>query len=649
MARRSRPARWTHPVVVLAALVLVGLAVLAVIGPILWGGQAEQTDVLSASQGASGAHPFGTDTLGRDLLARTLAGTRLSLLLAVTAAVLGMALGIPLGVVPAVLGPRWRRLVAGAIGAAIALPGLLLALFVNTVIGIGAAGAVLGIGVANAPTIARLAQTLTAGVAAKDYVAASRMLGTSRLTLLRRHILPNVAEPLILTGTMSVGWCLLEISALSFLGLGVRPPDYDWGSLLKEGLESIYVNPMGALGPGLFVIAGGLGFALLGEALSGVVAGTPPPPSSPPPSDIQARAAVPSVAGAPPVLDIQGLTVRFPTADGGWATVVDDVDLRLEEGQTLGIVGESGSGKTMTVRAIAQLVDHPGHVDAARMLVAGTDPRDLAPGERRALLGTRLAMVSQDPLTALNPALRVGGQLAEVGRVHAGLGRGRAWEAAVAQLERVHLDDPARRARQFPHEFSGGMRQRAVIGMGLMAQPSAILADEPTTALDVTVQQQVLGLLSELNREDGTAIVLISHDLAVVTDLCDRVAVMYAGRVVEEATAAQLVDGPAHPYSQALLAAVPGMDTDVEAELVAIPGRPPGLGEVPQGCAFAPRCPLAQDRCREDRPPLVTLGDGRQAACWFAGEDAVLGSSTGSPRRRVSSDLTEPAQNGGLS
>jgi peptide/nickel transport system permease protein len=292
------------------------------------------------------------------------------------------------------------------------------------------------------------------------------------------------------------------------------------------------------------------------------------------------------------------------------------VSFALARGETVGIVGESGSGKSMTALGVAQLVSYPGNVAWRELRIDDVELAGAAAAERRKLLGSELALVSQDPMTALNPALRVGRQLAEVAQVHRGMSRTEANQLAVNQLRHVRIDDPQRRARQFPHEFSGGMRQRAVIAMGLMGAPKLIIADEPTTALDVTVQRQVLALLSDLNTETGAAILLISHDIAVVTNVCQRVLVMYGGRIVEDASSDQLLADAAHPYARALLAAVPTMDSDRDRELAVIPGRPPTLADMPPGCSFAARCPLADEQCRAQTPPLVELAPGRRAACW---------------------------------
>lgn len=623
MAGRRLPI-WVprSPVAIAAAVALALILVLAIVGPVLWTGEANHTNLLDSNQEASAAHWFGTDQLGRDIFYRALVASRLSVVLAVVAAAIGMVIGIPLGLLPAVLGDRVRRLVAAFIAGAIALPGLLLALFINTVIGVGIAGAVLGVGIANAPALARLAQTLSAGVATRDYVSAARMLGASRTSLLARHILPNVAEPLILTVTMSVGWCLLEISALSFLGLGVRPPSYDWGALLSEGLQGIYINPMGAIGPGAFVVVVGVAFALLGETLTGVAKRMPSL------RGLTGRLApTVCVAGEAPTmvgptdeaslaLHADRLRVEFPDADGSPLVAVNDISLDLRRGEKVGIVGESGSGKSMTALGLAQLVGYPGHVSWQELQVDGVEIATATPEQRREVLGASLALVFQDPMSALNPALRVGRQLAEVAQIHRGSPRREANELAVRQLGHVRITEPERRARQFPFEFSGGMRQRAVIAMGLMGTPKLIIADEPTTALDVTVQRQVLDLLEQLNEETGAAILLISHDIAVVTNTCSRVIVMYGGRIVEDCSSDDLLADAAHPYSRALLASVPTMSSDRTDELAVISGRPPTLADMPEGCAFAPRCPLADERCVTDLPPLVEPLPGRKVACW---------------------------------
>jgi oligopeptide/dipeptide ABC transporter ATP-binding protein len=299
---------------------------------------------------------------------------------------------------------------------------------------------------------------------------------------------------------------------------------------------------------------------------------------------------------------------------------VRGVSFSVRPGEAIGVVGESGSGKSLTALAVSRLIEAPGVVTADRLEFAGTP---LAAASDREL-GTSLAMVFQDPMTSFNPARRVGRQLAEVSEQHHGLSRRAAFARAVDRLAAVRVPAAARRARQYPHEFSGGMRQRAMIGMGLMGQPKLVIADEPTTALDVTVQRQVLRLLARTREAEGAAILLISHDIAVVSQTCERMLVMYAGRVVEDLP----TGSPArHPYTRALLATTVDLGTDRDEPLAVIPGRPPEPDQVPAGCAFAARCPLASERCRTEDPVLEPAAGGHRVACWHPQISVLSGQS----------------------
>ena len=610
------------PVGVAASVGVAAIVVLAIVAPLLWSAEAEAFDFTALSQGRSAEHPLGTDALGRDILSRVLVATRLSVTLAIIAAGLAALIGIPLGAVPALVGGRVGRLVSGFINLAVAFPALLVAIFVAAIVGVGAHGAVIGIAVAVAPYFARLSQTLSSSVAGSEYLAAARMLGVGRLRLLRRHILPNVAEPLLITATLAAGEALLALAGLSFLGLGVQPPDYDWGRMLNEGLGRIYVTPIVALGPAVAITLGALTFTLFGEVLAKGAAGQGIRAWKR--SELRGRPLpAPAQAETEAVLSVEDLTVAFP----GGSVPVRGVTLEVAPGEIVGIVGESGSGKTLTALAIADLLPAGAHMTAARFALFGQDPRRLGEAQRRRLLGRSLAVVYQDPMSALNPALRVGRQLGEVAEVHYGLERSSARERAVDRLRAVRIGNAEARVRQYPHELSGGMRQRAVIAMGLMTEPKLIVADEPTTALDVTVQQQILHLLREVSTAGGSAAIVISHDVAVVSQLCGRVLVMYAGRIVEELDVATLVAGPAHPYTAALVASVPTMESDRARPLASIPGRSPSPYDASPGCPFAPRCPRAGARCEGEMPPLEPRSPTHRAACWYPldgpGSDAL--------------------------
>jgi oligopeptide/dipeptide ABC transporter ATP-binding protein len=535
-----------------------------------------------------------------------------------------VVVGLVLGTAAFLLGRRSGRLVGAGINIAVAFPGILLALFLAVVFGVGATGAVLAIGFAGAPAFGRLTQTLVAGVAARDYVSAAQVAGVGRVRILFRHVLPNVSEPLVVNATISAGSALLAFAGLSFLGLGVQQPQYDWGRLLYDGIGSIYVNPAAALAPGTAVLVAGLAFNLFGESIAkglglDVVAGIPALQTSPATLERETPLEETHHAGSDLVLDVRDLEVTFP-GPGGAVTPVRGVSFAVRRGEAVGIVGESGSGKSLTALAVSRLVDDTGRVDATRLELLGHDLRGKDSPVRRKLLGTSLAMVFQDPMTSFNPTRRVGGQLAEVAVHHQGMSRRAAMARAVDRLGAVRIPEPQDRARQYPHEFSGGMRQRAMIGMGVMGSPALVVADEPTTALDVTVQQQVLDLLASIRAADDVALVLISHDVTVVGEVCDRVLVMYAGRIVEDLPAEELATAARHPYTRALTAAVPDMETDLDEPLATIPGRPVDPADVPPGCAYAARCPLADAHCRAEEPPLVEDGAGRRVACWHAGE-----------------------------
>jgi oligopeptide/dipeptide ABC transporter ATP-binding protein len=328
------------------------------------------------------------------------------------------------------------------------------------------------------------------------------------------------------------------------------------------------------------------------------------------------------VAASEPLLRVRGLTSEFRT-ERGVLRAVNDVSFDLPRGQILGVVGESGCGKSVTALSIVGLLPRPrGAVVAGSVRLNGRELVGLADSELLQIRGARVAMIFQDPMSSLNPYLTVGEQIAEVPALHLGLSRKEAWRRAVELLGRVNIPDPERRAAGYPHELSGGMRQRAMIAMALSCDPELLIADEPTTALDVTVQAQILRLLLSLRQERGLSILLITHDLGVVASTCDHVLVMYAGRVVEEAPARALLREPQHPYTRALLRSVPRADVKGRGPLAALDGLPPRLDQGPFGaCSFAPRCELARARCHDGEPALEQTGAGRRRRCVLAPGD----------------------------
>ncbi|MFF3499023.1 ABC transporter ATP-binding protein [Streptomyces sp. NPDC003247] len=316
------------------------------------------------------------------------------------------------------------------------------------------------------------------------------------------------------------------------------------------------------------------------------------------------------------LLDVRDLHIEFRTRDGV-AKAVNGVSYGVDAGETLAVLGESGSGKSVTAQAVMGILDTPpGRITGGEILFRGRDLLKLKEEERRAVRGAQLAMIFQDALSSLNPVLTVGDQLGEMFVVHRGLSRKDARARAVELMDRVRIPAARERVRDYPHQFSGGMRQRIMIAMALALEPALIIADEPTTALDVTVQAQVMDLLAELRREYRMGLILITHDLGVVADVADRIAVMYAGRIVESAPVHGLYKAPAHPYTRGLLDSVPRLDRKGR-ELYAIKGLPPNLMDIPPGCPFHPRCPMARDVCRTDVPPLYAVDEDRGSACHF--------------------------------
>ncbi|MGW4566756.1 dipeptide/oligopeptide/nickel ABC transporter permease/ATP-binding protein [Streptomyces sp. NPDC004561] len=613
--RRSGAARsgWASPMGVITLAMLGSLVVLAVLGGVLWGPEGARPDPSAVLRGPTAAHLLGTDHLGRDLFARLLAATWLSLLLAVAATLLGAAAGVALGALTAVVGGRARRLLGALINLLLAFPALLVAMFFAALFGAGAVGAVSALAVACAPGFARVTQTLAAKVAGTDFMAAARVLGLRRHRLLLRHVLPHVAEPLMLNTTVAAGSALVALSGLSFLGLGVQPPLYDWGLLLSQGLDRVYTEPLPAVAPGIAIVYAAVAFQLLGEVLAGAAARRTRPrlreEPAPPPASSERPAAEDHV------LEVEDLRVALPTADGV-VRPVRGVTLALRRGEMAGLVGESGSGKSLTALALADLLPDGAGTTWRTHRFLGRDAGSLTPKERRRQLATGMAMVFQNPASAFNPSLSIGTQMTEAVRAHLGTPRTEAVAQALTQLQRVALPAGRRLLRSRPFQLSGGQRQRVAIATASMTRPALMIADEPTTALDVTVQRQIMDLLHRIRREDATAILFISHDIALVADACDRVLVMYGGTIVETLPARELATGARHPYTRMLVASVPDLAADRDRPLGTIEGGPPDPYNALPGCAFYDRCARRLDRCAEETPAAVALGSGHEVACW---------------------------------
>ena len=567
MATEATVRRWLrNPSLLSGAVVLALLLVVALVAPPLLRGSAE-TLTGNARLGPGAGHLLGTDAFGRDVLARALVATRLTLLMAAAATAASFVVGVAIGALVQ-MAPGWlRETCLRLIDSAVAFPSLVLALVIAAVLGPGTMSAIVAISVAGVPGFARLTANLAATVADKDYVLTARLLGVPGLRILGRHVLPNISGPLLVLLSSSFTLSLLDISSLSFVGLGVQNPQYDWGRLLNEALPSIFAQPSVVLAPSIMLIVTGVGAMLLGDGVASLVdprtRGTAPAPTgtvdaagpadpAQAPRALRAPGGPRAAAGTEPdgLLTVAGLTVR-----AGDHTLVDDVSFTIGAGQIVGLVGESGSGKSTIAMAVAGLLPEGVRANASRLALGDLDLLGTPP-ERR--LATEIGIVYQDPIGTFNPALRLGTQLTEVARTHLRTPRRRAAQDMVRALADIHVTEPDRRLRQHPHELSGGMLQRASIASAMTTNPRLLIADEPTTALDVTVQAEVLRQFRRINREHDTAMLFISHDIGVVGVLCDTVLVLHGGRVVDRTTGGDLRRGTVtHPYTRALLAATP--------------------------------------------------------------------------------------------
>ncbi|WP_440067158.1 dipeptide/oligopeptide/nickel ABC transporter permease/ATP-binding protein [Streptosporangium sp. OZ121] len=571
--------------------------------------------------GPSPAHPFGTDGLGRDVLSRVVYGARVSLGVGVGAVLLGLLVGAPLGIVAGYRGRATDAVIMAVNDIALAFPALVFALAVVAFAGASLTNVLIVLGVLGVPAWTRLIRGATLSFSGREFVLAARALGARDRRILLREITPNVAVPAASYAFIGMAIAVVAEGSLAFLGLSVQAPTPTWGGLINEGRAVMDGAPHVVLAPSLVMFLTVLSCNVVGDRLRALTdvrqsgleparrggAITEGPPA--------AEGAAEEEEGA--LLRVRDLRTHFVTGRGV-VRAVDGVSFTLERGRTLAVVGESGSGKTMLIRSVLGLLPGAGVLRGGQVRLEGRDLTTLSPKELRGVLGTRLAAVFQDPMTALNPVRTVGTQVMEPLRVHLGLSRRRARAAAVELLASVGIPEPARALRRYPHQLSGGMRQRVTIAMALSCGPDVLFADEPTTALDVTVQDQVLRLIHRQREERDMAMVLVSHDLAVVARWADEVVVMYAGRVVERGPAEALFERTRMPYTEALLKAVPRLTDPAHHPLHLIPGRPPDLAALPPGCAFHPRCPYARERCAAEAPPLAEAETpGHLYACWY--------------------------------
>ncbi|MEQ9609552.1 MAG: dipeptide/oligopeptide/nickel ABC transporter permease/ATP-binding protein [Kiloniellaceae bacterium] len=569
-------------------------------------------------------HLLGTDHLGRDTLSRLLWGTGVSLLVGLSATSVAALFGSTVGILAGYFGGRADTVLMRGIDMLMAFPYILLALAIVAALGPGLLNALFAIAIVNIPFFARNIRGVTLGLARREFIEAARLSGKSDLSILLTEVLPNVLPVIVITVSTTVGWMILETAGLSFLGLGAQPPDADLGSMLGEGRKLLITAPHVSVIPGVMIFLVVMSINLLGDGIrdlldprlkSGALA-RPAPMTEVDRQEVDGTDAATDGAAAEgdSVLSVTDLQTQFRMGDDIYRAV-NGVSFDIRSQECLGLVGESGSGKSVTALSLLGLVaTPPGRIVSGQVLMQGKDLLGLDAAGLRALRGDRAAYIFQDPLTTLHPLFTIGDQIAEAIRSHRPISYKDAWARAVRLLDAVRIPNAAGRASAYPHELSGGMRQRVSIAMALANDPALLIADEPTTAQDVTVQAQVLKLLDQLRGESGASLLFITHDFGVVSEVCHRVAVMYAGRIVEIGPTEQVLDAPAHPYTERLIACVPRLG-EPGRRMDAIPGLPPAVNALPPGCAFAERCPHAEAACREGEIALDALDAAHAVRC----------------------------------
>ena len=576
----------------------------------------------------SAEHWMGQDSLGRDILSRLMYGARWSLAIGLGATALALVVGALIGAVAATSRKGVDETLMRCLDVVMAFPGIALAAVLVAVFGGGITVLICAIAFLFMPPVARVVRANVLDQYGEDYVTAERVIGARTPHIVLKHVAVNCAAPVLVFCTVQVAEAIVFEASLSFIGAGVRPPDPSWGSVIADGKDMVLTGGWWAtVFPGLLMLVTVLSLNILSEGVSDAWAAPPTREVDVREDDDRLEAAEPGSGevlqlpglnaaaarlrsrarplprGGQPVLAVENLAIGFEGRHGG-VDIVDGISFEVHPGEVLGLVGESGCGKSLTALAVMGLAPKGARIRGQvrfnqRELLA--EPMKV----RRRLLGHEMAMIYQDALSSLNPAMTIRAQLKQVVR--------RGGRRSPAELLAMVGLDPERTLRSYPHELSGGQRQRVLIGMALSRDPKLIVADEPTTALDVTVQAQVIELLLRLREELGFALILVSHDLALVADVTDRVVVMYGGQIVETGVTADLVEAPAHHYTRGLLGSVLSLESAAE-RMTQIRGVVPSPADFPTGCRFADRCPLATDICRTTPPDLLGMPT-HTAAC----------------------------------
>ncbi len=607
-----------RPVGVTALVFLITVLVLCIIAPLIAPYGPNVEDLTSVLSLPSWHHLLGTDELGRDVLSRLLYGGVSSFESVGIVIGVAMVLSVPLGLIAAFRGKTTDIFLSRLAELGLAIPGIVVLLMVFSLPGATTDEAMVVLGLLSVPGLFRVVRGAALPLRDSLYVANAKLSGVSTWKILWRHILPGTAGPLVVNASLTSAVVLTVLTGLNFLGLGITVPNPSWGGMIGEALTDLQQQPWLLVPSGVTVGLVILAFVLVGDAVRDSLAEkwAFEAPSSSKGQIAAAEMAVlddeVAVPNATSMLSLRGLSV---SVEQGEATipVTTGVSFDLMPGQSVAIVGESGCGKTLTATAILGLLSGGARVVNGECWFDGDNLLDAKRSHKKGG-GARIGYVAQDPLASLDPCFTVRSQIGEIVRSHGRISRSAANKRVNELLLKVQISDPVAIGRRYPHQLSGGMAQRVQIAMALATNPKLLVADEPTTALDVTTQSEILDLLRDLGRQEGMAILLITHDWGVVADICDRAIVMYAGQVVEQGEVRQLVQEPLHPYTRALLMSNPSRGVHGQ-RLVTIRGSVPRIGEWNTGCRFYSRCDLATAECADAIVPLEDIASGRETRC----------------------------------
>ncbi|MEK6754301.1 MAG: dipeptide/oligopeptide/nickel ABC transporter permease/ATP-binding protein [Chloroflexota bacterium] len=566
----------------------------------------------------SAAHWLGTDDAGQDVLTNFIFGARVSLTIGFFAAFISLVIGGVLGIIAGFYGGRTEELIMRFTDIMLVIPDLPLMMVVIALTKPSIFNIILVIGLLYWTTTARMVRSQTLAVKSRKFVLRARAIGSGKRHIIRRHILPLVLPILVVQAVLVVSSAVLAESTLSFLGLG-DPTALSWGQMLNYafGRGAMSTGAWWALVvPGFGIVWVVLGLTLLGQGLEQVLNPRLDTHHLMPGRPVvrnEANEDAEKPTGKSPLLEVRNLSIHYINEGSPPARAVENISFNLREGELIGLVGESGCGKTTLMLSLLRLLPSAGQIVNGRVIFNGRDLTALTEDELNSVRWSGISIVFQGAMNALNPVRTVGEQIAEAIIKHLPDFPRESLSARVVELLDL-VGIAADHKDHFPHQYSGGMRQRAMIAMALACNPQVIIADEPTTALDVMIQAQILELLDKLRKKLGLAIVFVTHDLGVVAEMCDKVLVMYGGVTAEYADVDVIYNNPKHPYTQELLKAFPDL-TKPKKKLSSIPGYPPRLDALPAGCRFAPRCPAAFNRCHTEQPSLHKLGDGHIASC----------------------------------